>query len=173
MTTNAFADMQPTVQALIEHFELAPHPEGGYYREIFRSTTELAHPGAAGAARSAGTFIYYLLPAGEMSAFHRVRASDEIWHVYAGGPLELHTIDTQGRYARRLLTTDLAQGAPASVVPGGCWQATRPVPGAAWAFCGCTVAPGFDFADFEMPEARWLIEAFPEHAAIIRQLTRR
>jgi predicted cupin superfamily sugar epimerase len=116
--------------------------------------------------------IYYLLVDEQFSAFHRVRWSDEIWHLYAGGPLELHTLDGGGHHARHLLTSDLERGEPAAVVEAGCWQAARLAGPARWAFGGCTVAPGFDFADFEMPAARALAERYPRHEALIRSLTR-
>jgi len=168
--------MHATVRKIIERFELAPHPEGGYFREVFRSAVTLEHSGVErerGARRSAGTFIYFLLADRDFSAFHRVRGSDEIWHLYAGGPLELHTIDPTGRYARHELATDVAHSEPAAVVPAGHWQAARLGRGSGWAFSGCTVAPGFDFADFEMPPAKELIGEFPAHERIIRELTRR
>jgi predicted cupin superfamily sugar epimerase len=165
--------VQDIVRKIVERFDLQPHPEGGYFREIHRSTVTLEHPGVYGARRSGCTLIYFLLAARDFSAFHRVRASDEAWHLYGGGPLELHTIDTDGRYARHGLNRDLERGEPVAVVPAGCWQAARLAPGAEFAFCGCTVAPGFDFADFEMPPAHELVAQFPAHERIIRELTRR
>jgi predicted cupin superfamily sugar epimerase len=168
--------MQESIKAIIERFALLPHPEGGFFREVHRSALTIEHPGIAASAerhRSSGTFIYFLLASDDFSAFHRVRASDEIWHVYAGGPLELHTLDDEHGYVEHVLTPDLTRGEPAHVVPGGCWQAARLAPGSPFAFCGCTVAPGFDFADFEMPPAAVLVAAYPSHARIIRELTRR
>ena len=166
--------MQDTVRKIVERFELEPHPEGGYFREIYRSQLTLEHPGVDGARRCGSTLIYFLLAERDFSAFHRVRASDEVWHLYGGGPLELHTIDAAtARYSRRDLTHDLERDEPVAVVPGGCWQAARLAPGAAFAFCGCTVAPGFDFADFEMPPAQELVAQFPAHERTIRELTRR
>jgi hypothetical protein len=164
-----------TVERIVDRFGLKPHPEGGFFREVYRSSVTLAHPAVDGSdiRRCAGTHIYFLLGGEEFSAFHRVRVSDEIWHLYAGGPLELHTIDADGRYALTVLTTDLERGAPTAVVPAGCWQAARLVRGSAWAFTGCTVTPGFAFADFEMPAARALLDAHPAHAPIIRALTRK
>jgi len=164
------------VRKIVERFELRPHPEGGYFREVFRSDVTLEHPGVdagRGARRSGSTLIYFLLADGDFSAFHRVRWSDEVWHLYAGGPLELHTIDAARRYEKHMLTNDLASGEPACVVRAGCWQAARLAPGSSWAFTGCTVAPGFDFADFEMPPGDELAAAFPAHERIIRELTRR
>jgi len=168
--------VQDSIRKIVERFSLTPHPEGGYFREVFRSQLALEHVGhdrARGLRRCGGTLIYFLLGEGEFSAFHRVRGADEIWHLYAGGPLELHTIDAARRYALHTLTNDLDKGEPTAVVPFDCWQAARPAPGAGFAFCGCTVAPGFEFADFEMPPADELLTSFPEHARILRELTRR
>jgi len=168
--------MHETAKRIVERFELEPYPEGGYYREVYRSTVTIEHPRVDtghDARRCGGTFIYFLLAGNDFSAFHRVRWTDEIWHLYAGGPLEVHTIDAESRYARHVLTGNLERGEPTHVVPSGCWQATRLAPGAEWAFGGCTVSPGFEFADFEMPPARELLAQHPGHADIIRQLTRR
>jgi hypothetical protein len=129
-------------------------------------------PAGVEPSRAAGSLIYFLLAGKDFSAFHRVKWTDEIWHLYAGGPLELHTIDARGRYTRRVLTTDLEQGEPTALVPAGGWQAARLAPGVEWALGGCTVSPGFEFADFEMPPAAELVAAHPAHAAIIRELTR-
>lgn len=168
--------MQDAVKRLVERFELLPHPEGGYFREVHRSALTVegrGHGPKSGARRSAGTFIYFLLARGDFSALHRVLGADEIWHLYAGGPLELHTIDPAGAHSRRTLTTALDEGEPAAVVPAGWWQAARLAPAAEWAFCGCTVAPGFEFTDFRMPPAAELIGAHPQHERLIRELTRR
>ena len=121
--------MPNAVADIVERFALEPHPEGGFFREVHRSRLVIDHPALDASVqrrRSSGTFIYFLLAEGDFSAFHRVLASDEIWHLYAGGPLELHTIDADQRYAKRVLTTDLARGEPALVIPAGWWQAARP-----------------------------------------------
>ena len=168
--------MRKDVRKIVERLGLVPHPEGGHFREVFRSklSVERTSPGhARGLPRSGGTLIYFLLAEDEFSAFHRVRGADEIWHLYAGGPLELHTIDEfAGRHQLHLLTNDLERGTPAVVVPADCWQAARLAPGAPWALCGCTVSPGFEFTDFEMPPVAELLGAFPAHEQIIRELTR-
>jgi len=167
--------MDDAVKRIVERFELEPHPEGGYFREVYRSAIEITHPGIPPeheTARRTGTLIYFLLAGNDFSAFHRVRWSDEIWHLYAGGPLELHVIDGRGHHEPRLVTTDLERGEPTTVIPGCHWQPARLAAGAAWAFGGCTVAPGFEYADFEMPPRTDLLADFPEHAAIIRALTR-
>ena len=125
---------------------LAPHPEGGCYRETFRAA-------APDGGRGASTAIYYLLRGGEISAWHRVDA-DEIWHHYAGAPLELLlSPDGRQRSAARL-GKDLAAGErPQAVVPAGVWQSARSL--GEWTLVGCTVAPAFEFAGFEMAPAGW------------------
>jgi predicted cupin superfamily sugar epimerase len=125
---------------------LAPHPEGGFYRETFRDA-------AAAGGRGASTAIYYLLREGDESAWHRVDAA-EVWHHYAGAPLEI-SLSPDGRERSILrLGTDLAAGErPQVVVPPGVWQAARPVGG--WTLAGCTVAPAFEFAGFEMAPPGW------------------
>lgn len=156
------------VAAIVEALGLEAHPEGGFYRETFRSgrvLRELPH-----GPRAAATAIYFLLPEGTFSALHRVR-SDEVWHLYDGGPLELVTIDEGGALAVSVLGRDLVAGQrPQHVVPAGVWQAARPLAGAA--LCGCTVAPGFDFADFELPPRAELLARFPAHRDWIVALTR-
>jgi len=164
------------VKELVERFGLAPHPEGGFFREVYRASGTVDHPAipeGRDAGRAAATHIYFLLPGDDFSAFHRVVPSDEIWHLYAGDDLELHLIHADGRYEKRLLSADPAEGEPMAVVEAGCWQAARVARGGAWSFGGCTVAPGFDFADFEMPTAEDLLRQHPQHEAIIRELTRR
>jgi uncharacterized protein len=169
-------DMDDVVKRIVERFGLVPHPEGGFFREVYRSKLTLDHPGipdAFEAGRSAGTLIYFLLSGEDFSAYHRVRWSDEIWHLYAGGPLEIFTIDSERKLDRSLLTTDLTNGEPTKLIPAGTWQSARPADGAPWALGGCTVSPGFEFDDFDMPPAAELIEQYPEHESTIRELTRR
>jgi predicted cupin superfamily sugar epimerase len=125
--------------------DLEPHPEGGLYRETFRDTATVAS--GADAARAASTAIYFLLRAGEVSRWHRVDAS-EAWHWYAGAPLALTIADAQTRQDVRL-GPDLATGErPQAVVPAGAWQQAASL--GAWTLVGCTVAPGFRFAGFEL-----------------------
>ena len=167
--------MDDAVKRIVERFHLVPHPEGGYFREVHRSSMTLDHPDlppGPDAKRAAGTLIYFLLSGSDFSAFHRVRHSDEIWHLYAGGPLELFVIDADGALERRVLTSSVLEGEPTSVVPAGCWQSARVAAGAGWALGGCTVAPGFDYEDFEMPPASELIARYPAHADLIAELTR-
>jgi predicted cupin superfamily sugar epimerase len=141
----------------IRRLALVPHPEGGYYCEAFRSPLTVELPD--GRRRPASTAIYYLLPPGARSAWHRV-ASDEVWHHYDGGALRLHQLGTG--------TSRLDGASPQAVVPAGVWQAAEPENEAV--LCGCTVAPGFDFADFEMGSAEALLRQFPAEEALIRRL---
>lgn len=156
---------------IVRTLGLVPHPEGGSYREVFRS--ELRLPSAThDGERSASTAIYFLLKSGEFSAFHRVR-SDEGWHHYAGDPLEL-TLLTPERVEVVRLGKDIVNGErPFAMVRAGVWQAARPTAGAeGFTLVGCTVAPGFDFSDFEMPTRAELITQLPEHRETIVPLTR-
>ncbi|MGE0547014.1 MAG: cupin domain-containing protein [Kofleriaceae bacterium] len=152
--------MTPRAQQWIDELGLAPHPEGGFFRETFRSAQRIATPRGD---RAASTAIYFLLPEASFSAFHRV-SSDEVWHLYDGA-LQLHMIDDRGA-----TLVNLTQQRPQAVVPAGVWQAARPL--GSHALCGCTVAPGFEFADFELPTTQQLVDQFPQHAAVIRSLTR-
>jgi predicted cupin superfamily sugar epimerase len=155
-------------RALVEALGLTPHPEGGFYRETYRAPLSV---GAPQGARAASTAIYFLLPAGTFSALHRVR-SDEVWHHYDGDAVELHTIDAGGAYARTVLGGAIDRGErPQHVVPAGVWQAAVPL-GARFALCGCTVAPGFDFADFEMPSREQLVAQFPQLRSLVERLAR-
>jgi uncharacterized protein len=159
--------MHPEAQAIVDALELTPHPEGGFYREVFRSPLVVSAPLRE---RPASTAIYFLLPAGSFSALHRVR-SDEVWHHYDGDPVELHTIDATGAHVVSMLGRRLGIGEhPQHVVPAGVWQAALPV--GRFALCGCTVAPGFDFEDFEMPARAYLTGLYPALRALIERLTR-
>jgi predicted cupin superfamily sugar epimerase len=164
--------MSSDPELLIAQLGLRPHPEGGYYAETFRSElTVQAH----GGARAATTAIYFLLLSGDFSAFHRVR-SDEVWHHYAGDSLELSLLDARGGLQQLRLGGALTAGErPQAVVPRDVLQAACLVPGGrhGYALCGCTVAPGFDFADFELPERGALTTLHPEHAQLFARLCRR
>jgi predicted cupin superfamily sugar epimerase len=153
---------------LVERLQLRPHPEGGLYREVFRSHRTL--PLARG-SRSALTAIHFVLPAGAFSAFHRV-ASDEVWSFQGGDPLELFVLGGDGALVTHRLGRDLDPGQePLAVVPAGAWQAAVPL-GERYSWCSCLVAPGFDFADFEMASRADLETRFPQHADLVRRLTR-
>jgi uncharacterized protein len=134
-----------SAEEAVRLLELAPHPEGGFYRETFRDARRIE------GGRSASTAIHYLLPRGQVSAWHRVDAA-ELWHFYAGAPLELFLSPDGSRVERHLLGADLmADERPQAVVPAHVWQAARSL--GDWSLVGCTVAPGFDFATFELAPA--------------------
>lgn len=164
-----------SASALIQHLQLLPHPEGGYYKESYRSNESIAAaalPDRFTGDRSVCTAIYFLLEAGHFSALHRI-ASDECWHFYAGDPLWVHVIRPDGIWETIVLGNDPGAGQLFQfVVPAGCWFGSEPAPGSAFSLVGCTVAPGFDFADFEMANAASLIARFPQHEPMIRQLCR-
>ena len=155
---------------VIKALGLAPHPEGGFFRETFRAQATVNAP-FSGVSRAASTAIYFLLRAGEFSAFHSV-LSDEVWHHYWGATLELHTIDRAGAHQRVELGPNLLHGErPQWVVLAGTLQAARVI-GDGFALCGCTVAPGFDFADFSMPSRTELRQTHPSLADLIESFTR-
>lgn len=135
------------VAALVDRLQLQPHPEGGFFREIFRSADSVK-PADGRGPRSSLTTIYFLLAEGDHSRWHRV-TSDEVWHFYQGDPLELFWVEG-GRVERRLIGAGEGETLNVATVPAGCWQAARPT--GSFALVGCTVGPGFDFADFEMVE---------------------
>jgi predicted cupin superfamily sugar epimerase len=141
-------DMHPRAAELIAELRLQPHPEGGFYREIFRSQTAVTPTDDRG-PRASLTTIYFLLTAETVSRWHRV-SSDEVWNLYEGGPLELLELDVGARQLTRhvLGAVDGGAQAPVHVVAAGQWQAARSV--GSYALMGCTVGPGFDFADFEL-----------------------
>jgi predicted cupin superfamily sugar epimerase len=136
-----------SAEAIIRRLDLQPHPEGGHFRETFRD------PAEDGGGRSRSTAIYFLLAAGEVSAWHRVDAA-EVWHFYAGAPLAL-TLSPNGHdaEAHRLGPNIMSGETPQVVVPPGWWQAAESL--GAWTLVGCTVAPGFDFAGFELAAPDW------------------
>ena len=140
--------MHPRAASLIATLELQPHPEGGFYREIFRSATNVT-PADERGPRAALTTIYFLLPKGAVSRWHRV-TSDEVWHLYEGGPIELFELDASGQdlVRHRLGPIGTGADAPVHTIAAGAWQAARPL--ADYALMGCTVGPGFDFADFRL-----------------------
>ncbi|NQX78325.1 cupin domain-containing protein [Gilvibacter sp.] len=167
--------MKNTLEQLITKFDLKPHPEGGYYKETYRSSGTIAEanlPAAYDGERNYATSIYFLLMADNFSSFHRIN-QDEIWHFYDGSPLLLHIITPEGVYSEHLIGIDLSRGeVPQYVVPGGCWFAAEVIEPSGFSFIGCTVSPGFSFADFQLGKRSELINDFPKHADVIERLTR-
>jgi uncharacterized protein len=160
-----FPRMDAAARSLVRRLELRPHPEGGFYREIHRSAETVT---ARKGRRAALTTIYFLLARGQKSVFHRV-TSDEVWHYYAGAPLRLWRVPADFQTWERIALGPPRRGrAPVAVIAAREWQAAETT--GAYTLVGCTVGPGFDFADFRMlrdepREAARLRKAFPALAA--------
>lgn len=163
------------VKDLINTLGLQPHPEGGWYRESYRSTEIIPGkglPGRFGGPRSFATAIYFLLDSESFSALHRIK-SDEQWHFYSGSALTIHLIHDDGRYELIKLGQNLERGENfQAVVPHGCWFGATVDTPESYALVGCSVSPGFDFKDFEMAQRKSLKKNFPQHAELIDRLTR-
>lgn len=162
-----------TARYYIEQLQLQPHPEGGYYKESYRSAMNIAAsclPKDIGGDRSCSTAIYFLLRQGDFSAFHRIK-SDECWHFYEGGTLLIHVLHQNGEYHCVRLGRNIQEGEMFQfVVPAGAWFASEPAGSSFFALVGCTVAPGFDFADFEMAIKENLLQQFPGLESLITRL---
>ena len=153
--------MHPRAAALIATLGLSPHPEGGFYRELYRSPSRVLTPDGRG-ERAALTTIYFLLPNETHSRWHQVR-SDEVWHLYEGGPLELFELaaDGTGLVRHSLTAVSESGGSPVHTVAADRWQAARSL--GDYSLVGCTVAPGFEFADFRM------LSDDPDLAEVVRR----
>lgn len=164
-----------TANALIKQFNLLPHPEGGYYKETYKATEYIAKnalPERFKADRFFSTAIYFLLEKGNFSAFHKIK-SDECWHFYAGETLLVYVIHLTGNVEIIRLGNNIEKGEVFQyVVPANCWFASEPAADTNFSFVGCTVAPAFDFADFELAKANELIQQFPQHENLIQRLCR-
>lgn len=167
----------------VQHLGLVPHPEGGFYRQTYRSELVLpkeALPSSYTGPRAASTAIYFLLDSGNFSAFHRLRA-DEMWHFYAGASLLVHVIEPGGQCSKIKVGNDLDRSDNLqALVKAGCWFASEVASstGSAsddqnFALVGCTVSPGFEFDDFELARRDELAQRYPQHRELIGRLTRR
>ncbi|MHB2153535.1 cupin domain-containing protein [Calditrichota bacterium GD2] len=165
----------------INRLNLIPHPEGGFYSEVYRSDEFI--PLAAlnkrySKAHRMGTSIYFLLPGDSFSAFHRLK-SDELWHFYTGQAVVLYLLYPDGQLKQKLLGPDIEKGEQFQLlIPHGVWFAAQVLNGVAsdafsYALVGCTVAPGFEFEDFELARRDDLLSQFPEHEDIILRFTRK
>ena len=158
--------MLPDAQYWIDKLAMQPHPEGGYYKETYKSSGTIRE-----LDRHYATAIYFLLLEDKFSAFHRIK-SDEVWHFYTGSPLDVFMINEQSEMERLRLGPDAEAGQHfQAVVPAGRWFASRMAQPDSYALVGCTVAPGFDFQDFEMGDRYQLISQYPQHATLIKSLT--
>ncbi|MFT4069491.1 cupin domain-containing protein [Paraburkholderia sp.] len=170
-------DSRPIADKLIRRLALKPHPEGGFFSETYRSATRVLRDGEPAVTRAASTAIYYLLCDGAHSAWHRIR-SDEVWHFYAGEPLHVHVLDEDGGDGGSGALATHQLGNPLThpdtvyqaVVPAGSWFAAECADAASFALVGCTVAPGFEFSEFELADVGALKARHPRHAALIGRL---
>lgn len=167
--------MPPTAQTYIDALQMQAHPEGGFYKETYRSddlmdVTKTGHGTVV--QRSVSTEIYFLMEQGNFSAFHKI-SSDEMWHFYAGQALDLLELKTTGELVCTRLGSDILHGEVHQyVVQANTWFACRVALGGAFALVGCTVSPGFDFADFCLADRKDLLAVFPQHSQVITELSR-
>ena len=166
---------RPDAAYWIQRLQLTPHVEGGAFREVYRSELTIAHnalPLFFQGPRNVSTSIYFLLAAGQYSAFHRI-ASDELWHFYFGDPLLIYEIGHSGVLTIHRLGPDIEKGEHFQIaIKAGSWFASTPAEDSEYALVGCTVAPGFDFSEFELADRAALIKQFPQHRKMIESLTR-
>ena len=157
--------MNQEIKQLIEKFDLRPHPEGGYYSETYRSKIDIPK-----VDRQLMTAIYFLLPSGSVSHFHRIK-SDEIWFFHSGSSLSVHTLDNHGHTIHKVGNNILSGEVPQLLVKANTIFGSSVDDKDSYSFVSCVVAPGFDFKDFELFKAKDLLPGFPECEEIIEQLT--
>lgn len=157
-----------TASELVRALALRPHPEGGFYRETYRSSDSVVR--ADGATRSASTAIHYLLCDGAHSAWHRIQ-SDEIWHFYSGTTLLVHELMADGQVRTHTLGATPPDTVFQACVRAGHWFAAELADPSSFALVGCTVAPGFEFSEFVLADTDELLQAYPEHDTLIRRLS--
>lgn len=151
----------------IDRLGLLPHPEGGYYREVFRSEKLVNRVNQIG-SRSALTSIYYLIENEDHSGFHRI-ASDELWYFHAGAPLHIHVITGSGEHKTRELS-DSDTCSLSLAVDAGQWFAAEIASGQGFTLVSCAVAPGFEFSEFEMAQKEQMFRLYPQHTALLERL---
>jgi len=153
----------------IKHLNLQPHPEGGFYKEVYRSDKQVTRASST-EKKQAITSIYYLLEGTDFSAFHRI-ASDELWYFHKGAPLLIHAIDSDGNYLAFELS-DTASGSLSVAIKAGLWFASEIPSKTGFALVSCAVAPGFEFSEFEIANKSQIISLYPQHAALFNKLCR-
>jgi len=162
-------------EEIIRKLDLLAHPEGGYFKEVYRSSGSVgpeALPKEFASQRNFATSIYFLLEHGNFSAFHKIN-QDETWHFYLGSPIRIHMISPDGKYSSVVIGQDLANDVfPQYTVSGHVWFAAEVLEPGGFGLVGCTVAPGFDFDDFVLAEFDALVAKFPDHQEVIRRFTR-
>ncbi|MCW3120478.1 MAG: cupin protein [Chitinophagaceae bacterium] len=166
--------MSPDSQRWINHLKLTKHIEGGYFSEVYQSALLLDNsqlPGNFTSSRPCCTNIYFLLEKNQFSALHRIK-SDELWHFYAGDPLIIYEIDISGKLSEHLLGQNPEHHQLFTSIKAGSWFGARLAEKGGYALVGCTVSPGFNYADFELADKETLIRQYPRHATLIASLTR-
>jgi len=159
---------------LIEKLDLKPHPEGGYFKETYRSNEVILNnnlPIRFSGNRCFSTSIYFLLKSEDFSAFHKIN-QDEVWHFHEGSPIRIHQISPKGEYSSILLGNDIVNGQLFQhVVPANYWFGATVENKESYTLVGCTVAPGFEFDDFVLAQREELTQLFPKHSEIVTKLT--
>jgi len=158
----------------IEKLNLIPHPEGGYFREVYRSDELLKNglPNRYKGSRAFSTSIYFLLKGNQKSLLHKLK-SDEVWHFYDGSSVKLYTIDSEGKVLQRLLGKNIDAGESMQlVIKKGYWFCADLSDENSFSLFGCTVAPGFDFSDFELGKRKELMQLYPQHEELIKRFTK-
>ncbi|NAS29409.1 hypothetical protein GTQ40_00350 [Flavobacteriaceae bacterium R38] len=162
-------------EKLIQLLNLTPHPEGGYFKETYRSDGKINEDSlnnSYSGNRNYSTAIYFLLTSDQFSSFHKIH-QDEAWHFYDGVPVKIHMISNNGDYSNVIVGRDFDKGeVPQFVVPGEYWFAAEVIENNSFSLVGCTVSPGFDFNDFKLAKREDLILKFPQHKEIITKFTR-
>ena len=168
--------MQKPANYWIKKLELTKHPEGGYFKEVYRDDEVIKDdhlPSRFKGDRNYSTAIYYLLDGNNFSAFHKIK-SDEIWHFYAGTSLIIYVIDKDGNLKKIVLGNNPEKDEHLmAVIPKKSWFAAKVIDNNSFSLIGCTVAPGFHFDDFELGNRENLIRQYPEHSSLIIELTRK
>jgi predicted cupin superfamily sugar epimerase len=161
-----------TVDYWINHLNLQPHPEGGFFKETYRSSEKISSlPERFEGTRNFSTAIYFLLRSEDRSVFHRIK-SDELWHFYQGSTLSIYVLTDEGMTIHKLGSNPEQGESLQVVIPANCWFGAKVESLNEFALCGCTVAPGFDFQDFEMADRNELLKKYPGYEKEIIQLTR-
>ena len=166
--------MKPSADYWIEKLQLTSHVEGGAFRELYRSKLTASRsvlPATFAGDRNFCTAIYFLLKENQFSAFHKI-SSDEIWHFYYGNALLIYEINKNGSLTEHRLGNDPEKSETFQcVIQAGNWFASKVAEGGNYSLVGCTVSPGFDFADFELANRDELTKLYPQHSALIKELT--
>jgi len=165
--------MNQKAKYYIQKLQLEKHPEGGYFREVYRSGEIISIDAPKkNFKRNVSTSIYFLLEGTQISKFHRLK-SDELWHFYDGGSVKVYVIDEKGKLTEIILGKKIKEGEVfQTVIKNNNWFAAEVINKRSFALIGCTVSPGFDFSDFELANRKYLLETFPKHKSIISKFTK-